>query len=162
MVKPSVLTKLWNSTCASIAIINRTIGLHYYPLPNSHITMHASHTTTGISPFFANKGYSPNLTIHPNCDLALARAQDYVTDLDELHQELRHTILEAQQAYQTSADVHCLPTPEFPIGSFAYVKAKFFWTTRPSKKLAKKFLGPFEVIAHHGTYSFTLRLPDHM
>jgi hypothetical protein len=33
---------------------------------------------------------------------------------------------------------------------------------RPSKKLAKKFLGPFEVIAHHGTYSFTLQLPDHM
>jgi hypothetical protein len=48
------------------------------------------------------------------------------------------------------------------MGSFAYVKAKFFRTTRPSKKLAKKFLGPFKVIVHHGTYSFTLRLPDHM
>ena len=122
----------------------------------------APHATTGISPFFANKGYNPNLAIHSKRDLASARAQDYVTDLDELHQELRRTILEAQQAYQTSADVHRKPAPEFPIGSFAYVKAKFFRTTRPSKKLAEKFLGPFEIIAHHGTYSFTLRLPDHM
>ena len=62
----------------------------------------------------------------------------------------------------TSADVHRKPAPEFPIGSFAYVKAKFFRTTRPSKKLAEKFLGPFKIIAHHRTYSFTLRLPDHM
>ena len=72
------------------------------------------------------------------------------------------TLLEAQQAYQTLANVHHKPTPEFPIGSFAYVKVKFFQMTRPSKKLTEKFLGPFEIIAHHGTYSFTLRLPDHM
>jgi hypothetical protein len=30
--------------------------------------------TTGVSPFFANKGYHPNLTIHPERDLASARA----------------------------------------------------------------------------------------
>src|SRR5467141_3386715 len=45
--------------------------------------------TTGITPFFANKGYHPNLTVHPERDLASARACDFVTDLDELHQELR-------------------------------------------------------------------------
>jgi hypothetical protein len=25
----------------------------------------APHATTGISPFFANKGYNPNITVHP-------------------------------------------------------------------------------------------------
>ena len=122
----------------------------------------APHATTGTSPFFANKGYNPNLAIHPERDLASARAQTYVTDLDELHQQLQLTILEAQKAYQTSADVCRKPAPEFPLGSLVYVKAQFFRTTRPSKKLSEKFLGPFEVIAHHGTHSFTLRLPDHM
>ena len=26
--------------------------------------------TTGVSPFFANKGYYPNITVHPECDIA--------------------------------------------------------------------------------------------
>ena len=26
--------------------------------------------TTGISPFFANKGYYPNITVHPECNIA--------------------------------------------------------------------------------------------
>ena len=53
-------------------------------------------STTGISPFFTNKGYHPNLTIHPERDLALSRAKDLVVDLDELHQELKTAIAEAQ------------------------------------------------------------------
>ena len=42
------------------------------------------------------------------------------------------------------------------------MKAQFFRTTRPSKKLADKFLGPYEVIAQPGTHSVTLRLPDNL
>src|SRR5882724_10947119 len=38
--------------------------------------------TTGITPFFTNKGYHLNLTIHPEHDLASACACDFVTDLD--------------------------------------------------------------------------------
>src|SRR5882672_1486606 len=60
--------------------------------------------TTGITPFFANKGYHPNLTVHPERDLASACAHNFVTDLDELHQQLRQHIAEAQCRYQTSAD----------------------------------------------------------
>ena len=48
--------------------------------------------TMGISPFFANKGYHPNLTIHPKRDLASACAKDLVVNLDKLHQELKATI----------------------------------------------------------------------
>jgi hypothetical protein len=34
--------------------------------------------------------------------------------------------------------------------------------TRPSKKLAEKYLGPFDIIARPGTHSFTLRLPERL
>jgi len=60
--------------------------------------------TTGITPFFANKGYHPNLMVHPEHDLASACAHNFVTDLDELHQQLRQHIVEAQHRYQTSTD----------------------------------------------------------
>ena len=85
--------------------------------------------TTGITPFFANKGYHPNLTVHPECDLASTRACDFITDLDELHQELRKHILDAQRQYQLSADSQRLPAPEFKTSSQAFVKAQFFHTT---------------------------------
>ena len=42
------------------------------------------------------------------------------------------------------------------------MKVQFFHTTRPSKKLADKFLGPYEVIAQPGTHSVTLRLLENL
>ena len=61
-------------------------------------------TTTGISPFFANKGYHPNLMIHPERDLASSCAKDLIVDLDKLHKELKSTIVEAQLRYQGPTD----------------------------------------------------------
>ena len=116
--------------------------------------------TTGISPFFANKGYHPNLTVHPERDLASSRAKDLIVDLDELHQELKKTIAEAQLRYQGPADAKRAPAPDFVVGQQAFVKAKFFRTTRPSHKLSDKYLGPFEILAKAGSHSYTLRLPD--
>jgi len=116
--------------------------------------------TTGISPFFANKGYHPNITVHPERDLASARAKDLIVNIDELHQELRTTIAEAQARYQSSADARRSPAPDFKVGQQAFVKAKFFRTTRPSHKLSDKYLGPFEILAKAGSHSFTIRLPD--
>jgi hypothetical protein len=52
--------------------------------------------STGTSPFFANKGYHPNITIHPECELASQRACEFVVDLDELHTELRTQLIPAQ------------------------------------------------------------------
>ena len=104
----------------------------------------ATNATTGTSPFFTNKGYNPNLAIHPEYELASSRAQDYVSNLDELHQELRRAMTEAQKRYQIPADRKRKESPPFEIGSKAFVKAEFFRTTRPAKKLAEKYLGPFE------------------
>ena len=67
-----------------------------------------------------------------------------------------------QLRYQGTANAHRLLAPEFPIGSRAFVKAQFFHTMRPSKKLADKFLGPYKVIAQPGTHLVTLRLLDNL
>ena len=68
----------------------------------------------------------------------------------------------AQERYQKSADAKRLPAPDFKVGDEVFVKAKYFRSTRPSKKLSEKNLGPFPIIAQAGTHSFTLRLPDAM
>jgi len=61
--------------------------------------------TTGVSPFFANKGYHPNITVHPERDIASSRAYDFTVDLNELQSTLKTEISVAQQYYQKSTDV---------------------------------------------------------
>ena len=67
-----------------------------------------------------------------------------------------------QKQYSASADKHQTPPLDFKIGDKVFVKSDNIRTTRPSKKLAEKFLGPFEILAQVGSVSFTLRLPDSM
>ena len=64
--------------------------------------------------------------------------------------------------HQRSADKNRIPLLNFKVGDKVYVKAKFFRTTRPTKKLTEKYLGPYEIIAQAGPLSFTLWLPDSM
>jgi len=58
--------------------------------------------------------------------------------------------------------MQCSPASDFKVDDKVFVKAKFFWTTWPSKKLSKKYLGPYKIIAQLGTLLFTLHLPESM
>jgi len=64
----------------------------------------APSSTTGVSPFFANKGYHPNLLVYPEQDIASSRACDFIVDLDELQGTLKEEIAKAQMQYQPSTD----------------------------------------------------------
>ena len=116
----------------------------------------ALNTTTGVSPFFANEGYHPNISIHPERDLTSERAQEYSIDLDSLHQFLQEEMAHTQEQYQGPADARQTPALDFKVSDCVFVKAKYFRSTRPSKKLSEKNLGPYEIIAQAGTVSFTL------
>ena len=48
--------------------------------------------TTGVSPFFTNKGYHLNITVHPKCDIASFWAHDFAIDLNELQSTLKAEI----------------------------------------------------------------------
>ena len=61
-----------------------------------------------------------------------------------------------------STDKRWTPPPDFKIGDKVFIKSDNIRTTRLSKKLAEKFLGPFEILAQVGSVSFTLHLPDSM
>jgi len=109
---------------------------------------------TGVSPFFANKGYHPNISVYPECDMTSTQACDYAVDLELLHQYLQEEMANAQLHYQGLADAKRTPALEFKVGDQVYVKAKYFWSTRPSKKLSEKNLGPYNIITQVGSLSF--------
>ena len=66
-------------------------------LPIAEFTYNnAPNATTGISLFFANKGYHPSISVRLDQDLVSSTARHFVTDLKELHIQLRKTISMAQ------------------------------------------------------------------
>jgi hypothetical protein len=86
------------------------------------------------------------------------KAQELVTDLQELQSKLQVNIQESQECYQQSTNKYQIPPLEFKVGDKAFVTAKFFQTTQPSKKLSEKYLGPFDIINQVGPLSWTLHL----
>src|SRR5258705_10099838 len=121
----------------------------------------ATNETTRVSPFFANKSYHPSFATEPNEQVSSPEAQHFISDLDDLHTELKQSITRAQERYQKYADEHRSPAPPLKIGDQVYVKVKYFHTTRPLKKLSKKNLGLYKVIAIPSSHSFTLCLPQY-
>ena len=85
--------------------------------------------TTRVSPFFANKGYHPNISVYPECEMTSARAHDYAVDLKSLHQYLREEMANAQQCYQGPANAKHSLALDFKVGDQAYIKAKYFRST---------------------------------
>ena len=67
-----------------------------------------------------------------------------------------------QKQYSASANKHQTPPPDFKISDKVFIRLNNICTTQPLKKLAEKFLGPFEILAQVGSISFTLHLPHSM
>ena len=98
-------------------------------LPMAEFTYNnATNVTTGVSPFFANKGYHPEFTMDPQAETSSAKVQTFVADLEHIQAELKESIAQAQERYRRNADKHRAEAPELEIGNQAYVKAKFFRT----------------------------------
>ena len=89
----------------------------------------APSATTGVSLFFANKGYHPNISVFPEHDMTSTQARDYAIDSDSLHQFLREEMANTQKRYQGPADTRRSPALDFKVGDQVYVKAKYFWST---------------------------------
>ena len=52
--------------------------------------------TTGVSLFFANKGYHSNLSIYPEWDIASSRVCNFIIDLDKLQGTLKEKTAKVQ------------------------------------------------------------------
>ena len=122
----------------------------------------APNASTGITPFYANKGYHPNITVRPKIDIRSDKAKDFVANIDEIRMILREEITRAQKRFKAQADRKRIPAPEFPIGSEVFVLAKHMKSTRPTKKFSEKFFGPFKVLSKPSSLAYKLQLPKYL
>jgi len=116
-----------------------------------------SHSATMVTPFFANKGFHPKLEVSLEPVVSEA-AHQVATDIKELHLYLRDQISCALKQYEVHSAARRLPIPPFKVGDTVWLDARNIRTTRPSKKLDHRFLGPFPIVEKVSSHAFRLGL----
>ncbi|KAG5718778.1 hypothetical protein E4T56_gene2656 [Termitomyces sp. T112] len=101
------------------------------------------HSATGVSPFYANKGYNPQLTLSHK-DIPSHIAHKVVEDLCSIYQFLWNKINTANQAYSKT---------------LVLLNQCNLKTWRPSVKLNHKQLSPFKILQKVSTHAYKLDLP---
>lgn len=123
----------------------------------------APHSSTTVSPFFANKGYHPRSTFTPldvPVNAPLAKAS--VVGLSQLHDFLCSGITKANQASAEAFNKSRGKLPEYNIGDKVWLSAQHIKTARPAKKLDHCYLGPFEISEKISSHAYRLALPTTM
>ena len=112
--------------------------------------------STGKSPFMANYGF------HPRADLLNVTPQDFTLEyvLDGV-EEIKLALAEAQDKYKKYSDAKRI-NMEYAVGDEVWLLTKNIKTTRPSKKLDYRRLGPFRITQRIGAVAYKLELPPSM
>jgi len=118
--------------------------------------------TTGVSPVFTNKRYHLKAQFLIEGSLTPGLANKYTSKLEEIHTKLKQTIQATQCHYQVVANKRHSLNPEIKVGNQVFILAKFVRMTQPFRKLAECYLGLFEVVDKPGTYSYLIKLPNHL
>jgi len=118
------------------------------------------HLSTRMTPFFANYGYHPEMQFkRPLSDTRLPSEQaatSYAEQLQETHEKLKLNILEAQKhqtKYAKGKDVI------FNVGDKVWLSTRHIKTSRLSKKLDYKRIGPYTVSKVINKNAYKLDLP---
>ena len=71
-------------------------------------------------------------------------------------------LMKAKEDMARYYNQHRVPAPEYHIGDKVYLDASDIHTTRPSQKLAHRYLGPFTVTRQVSRNAYHLQLPASM
>ena len=102
------------------------------------------HSATTISPFFANYGFHPQMSLLPPALASRTPAADsYVAQLREAQDILQRELLKSRKAMEVSANRKRWPAPLFVVGQQVWLLRRHITTTRPSSKLDVRRIGPY-------------------
>lgn len=121
-------------------------------------------SSTHVSPFFANYGFHPQLSLNlrpENPNEQAPAATELAEKLKFLHEDLVEKVKFAQNHQAKYYDAKHKRV-EFSVGDKVWLSSTNIRTQRPSKKLDWKKLGPYRVLERIGTQSYRLQLPTSM
>jgi len=125
---------------------------------NNHI-----HSSTRQVPFLLDSGRIPRMGFEPG------QHRSHIESVNEFKDRMKDALEEAKAALTKSKDDMAryydrnrTRAPDYQPGDKVYLDASDIQTTRPSKKLSHRRLGPFEVVKKVGKGAYRLKLPRSM
>ena len=115
--------------------------------------------TIKTTPFYANYGRNPE---HQLMNHLITKKETSAEDIKNLHQTLQEEITTAQLRQKETWNKQRKADPNLKSGDMLWFLPRNVKTTRPSKKLDYKKMGPFKIIKKVGTSSYKLNLPASM
>ncbi|CAD6889293.1 unnamed protein product, partial [Tilletia caries] len=112
----------------------------------------------------ATYGFHPSFLASSTPASDVPAADDFVSTIRQIHQELRLEIQHAQEQQRRFYDRHRAPPPRLQEGQqegqHVWLLRRNIRTTRPMDKLDHKRLGPFVIEQHVSENAYRLRLPS--
>jgi hypothetical protein len=125
----------------------------------------AKQASTGQSPWETGKGYQPVVpsTLRMEREEGTpVKVEEWAERFQEVWDNVKENLELAQGKQKQNADRKRREAQHYKVGDRVLLNAKNITTTRSSKKLDYKYLGPFEVEEVLGTNVVKLKLPDTM
>jgi hypothetical protein len=118
----------------------------------------AEHTSTGVSPFRANYGYDPTLTVERGASAA-EPGNHYAYQLADIHARMMETLASAQETQKRFADRHRQNSPDFKVNSLVMLSTQNLKLARPTRKFSERYIGPYRISEQVSEVAFRLQLP---
>ena len=118
------------------------------------------HSTTKISPFYANYGKHPNWD--PNNNITTSTSEAATTKINKivkLHEELSKRVDQEEKDTAKQVNKKRLKGPTFERGNKVYLLTKNLKSKRPTSKFDHVRIGPFEVEKQTSKVNYQLKLP---
>jgi hypothetical protein len=121
---------------------------------NNHI-----HSSTQQTPFFLDSGQHPRMGFEPQQPSRLESVNEFTDWMKLALEEAKSALAKAKDDMARYYNQRRLPTPVYKPGDLVYLDASDIKTTRPSRKLSHRRLGPFPVEKRVSRNAYRLQLP---
>lgn len=129
----------------------------------------ATSSSTNMSPFFANYAFHPRMSFGLPRPLATGSSQHvrnqhrdgvkFVQKMNDIFDILYENLSTTKDSQEKHANANRQPHPAYRPGDEVYLDAKNISSARPTKKLDKKFYGPYQIEKVLDSHSYQLKLP---